>query len=254
MDLNWLTKTPIAHRGLHNENAPENSLSAFKNAIDNGYNIELDVQVTKDKKLIVFHDYTLKRIFNIKKHVKNCTLSELKELKFPNTNESIPTYQEVLDLVNSKTGILCEIKGLNLKDNSIEEVANIETKQYSGNVAFHSFNFGAVKYLKQHSDRSCGQLITWQFGKLEKFFLMNYFGKLKVINNSNPNFISYDVRALNPKYKATKYLKEYVDKLPILLWTINNESKVSIAEDFKANIIFEKLPLDIVEKFKAKQN
>ena len=254
MDLNWLIKTPIAHRGLHNETVPENSLSAFKNAIDNGFNIELDVQLTKDKKLIVFHDYTLKRMFNIRKQIKDCTLSELKELKFKNVNETIPTYQEVLDLIRSQTGILCEIKGLNLNDNSIEKVANIETEKYSGNVAFHSFNFGAVKYLKKHSDRFCGQLVTWQFGKLEKCFVMNYFGKLRVLNNSNPDFISYDVRALNPKYKATKYLKKYVDKLPILLWTVNNESKVSIADDFNANIIFEKLDLDLVRRFQAKIN
>lgn len=252
MDLNWLVDRPIAHRGLHNERFPENSLSAFKNAIDNGFNLELDVQLTKDKKLIVFHDYSLKRIFNIRKLIKECTLSELKSLKFPNTNEKIPTYTEVLDLVNSQQGILCEIKGLNLRDNSIEETAEIETRSYEGNVAFHSFNFGAVKYLKQHSSRSCGQLITWQFGRLEKCFIMNYFGKLRVVNYSKPDFISYDVRALNPKYKATKYLKEYVDKLPILLWTINSESKISIAKDFKANIIFEKLDLDLVKSFQAK--
>ena len=60
MGLNWLMERPVCHRGLHGNGLPENSISAFKNAIDHNFNIELDVQLTKDKKLIVFHDYNLK--------------------------------------------------------------------------------------------------------------------------------------------------------------------------------------------------
>ena len=55
----WIVKTPIAHRGLHDDNKPENSLSAFKNAIKHGYAIEIDLQMTKDNKIVVFHDDTL---------------------------------------------------------------------------------------------------------------------------------------------------------------------------------------------------
>lgn len=249
MGLNWLMEKPVCHRGLHGNGIPENSISAFKNAIDHNFNIELDVQLTKDKKLIVFHDYNLKRLFGIKKSISSTTFDEIRKLKLPGTNEQIPTFEEVLDFVDNQTGILCEIKGLNPYYHGIEATADNQTKNYSGRLAFQSFNFEAVKYLKQHSDFNCGQLASWRFGNKERSFMLNYFGKLKVIKNSEPDFIAYDVRSLNPKFKENTYLKSYIGKLPILLWTVNSEEKIKIAEEFSANIIFEKIPLDLVETF-----
>jgi len=61
-DISWITEIPIAHRGLDNGDIPENSMQAFKNAIEKGYAIELDVQLTKDKQLVVFHDSNLLRL------------------------------------------------------------------------------------------------------------------------------------------------------------------------------------------------
>lgn len=249
MELTWLMERPVCHRGFHGNCIAENTISAFKQAIDHNFNIELDVQLTKDKKLIVFHDYNLKRLFGIKKSISSVTFDEIRELKFPDTNEQIPTFEEVLDLVNNQTGILCEIKGLNPYCHDIEATADNLTKNYNGRLAFQSFNFEAVKYLKQHSDFNCGQLASWRFGKKERSFMLNYFGKLRVVKNSNPDFIAYDVRSLNPKFKENTYLKNYIGKLPILLWTVNSEEKIKIAENFSANIIFEKIPLETIEIF-----
>ena len=66
----WIVKTPIAHRGLHDQQTPENSLPAFKKAIEKGYAIEIDLQMTKDGVIVVFHDDFLDRMTNGKGNIK----------------------------------------------------------------------------------------------------------------------------------------------------------------------------------------
>ena len=95
MKLDWLIERPIAHRGLFNRNYPENSLGAFENAVKNNFGIELDVQFTKDKKVVVFHDDNLKRMTKDKRNVNELTYKELKNLKLLDTNETIPLLEEV---------------------------------------------------------------------------------------------------------------------------------------------------------------
>ena len=79
-DTEFLTQSFIAHRGLHNinENIPENTLKAFKNAIKNNYAIELDVHILKDGKVIVFHDKTLFRMTGVNKKIKDMNYDEIK--------------------------------------------------------------------------------------------------------------------------------------------------------------------------------
>ena len=108
--ISWIKETPIAHRGLHTKDIPENSLSAFENALKNNYAIELDVQFTKDKEVVVFHDENLKRMTNDTRNIEDVNYDELKNLRLGNTNEIIPTLEEVLELVDSKVAILIEIK------------------------------------------------------------------------------------------------------------------------------------------------
>lgn len=109
-DISWLTETPIVNRGLDNGDTPENSIKAFKQAIDKSYAIELDVQITKDKKLIVFHDDDLSRLTNDNRKLKDVNYEELKDLKFENTNETNPTLEEVVQLVNNQVPLIIEIK------------------------------------------------------------------------------------------------------------------------------------------------
>ena len=99
--INRADRTPFknvhyAHRGLFNSNYPENSLSAFENAVKSNYGIELDVQFTKDKKIVVFHDDNLERLTGDTRDVKDVEYKELKSLKLENTQETIPTLKEVI--------------------------------------------------------------------------------------------------------------------------------------------------------------
>ena len=107
----WIVNKYIAHRGLHNKNCAENSISAFKNAISKNYPIELDVQQIGDGTVIVFHDDTLQRMTGKDGYVKNITsVDSLKEYKLGGTKDTIPTFKEVLEVVNGQVPILIEIK------------------------------------------------------------------------------------------------------------------------------------------------
>ena len=93
----------FAHRGVHNNiDIPENSIKAFKQALKNNLNIELDIQLTKDNVLVVFHDSNLKRMTNIDKDLNELTYNKIKKLKLLNTNQTIPTLKEVLNIINGK--------------------------------------------------------------------------------------------------------------------------------------------------------
>ena len=100
----------VAHRGLHNSLYPENSISAFKNAIDNDFAFELDVHLTKDEKVLVSHDSNLKRMCNKEGVIEELVLEEIKaNYKLPN-GDSLPTLQEVLTICDEKVPIVIELK------------------------------------------------------------------------------------------------------------------------------------------------
>lgn len=106
----------VAHRGASGY-APENSLAAFKKAIDlNVDMIELDVQQCKSGELIVFHDYTLDRLMGVHKYISDLTLQELKQFNIAKSNEKIPTLQEVLDLINRQCKVNIELKSAHITE------------------------------------------------------------------------------------------------------------------------------------------
>ena len=148
--ISWIKETPIAHRGLHTKDIPENSLSAFENALKNNYAIELDVQFTKDKEVVVFHDENLKRMTNDTRNIEDVNYDELKNLRLGNTNEIIPTLEEVLELVDSKVAILIEIKDCKDYIELSEKTYEI-LKGYEGNYAIQSFNPFILEWYKNNA-------------------------------------------------------------------------------------------------------
>lgn len=248
MNFSWLFERPIAHRGLHTAEYPENSIPAYKLAIEKNYNIEIDVHLTSDGYIVVFHDDTLKRVCGVDKKVKDCTLKELKSMKLLGTEYTIPTLDEFLELVHGKVGILCEIKGVNPLDNSIPKALCKRLETYRGNIALQSFNFGSVAYCRKHSNLPCGQLCSWRIGENFRAFALTPMGKLWILKLSRPHFTAYDVRAMLPQFPENKYVKKMSKKMPFLMWTINDEQKLDIALKEAHGIIFEKMDLEIIEK------
>lgn len=247
MNLDWLFGTPVAHRGLHDDKFPENSMPAFRAAIEHGFNIEIDVHLSADGHIVVFHDDNLKRVCGVDKKIAKCTLAELRTMRLKGTEYTIPTFDEFLALVDGKVGILCEIKGLNPYDNRISAAVCERIKTYKGNIALQSFNYGAVRYCRRHSDKASGQLCTWRNPKAtERSHLTDFMGKLWIIRISKPHFIAYDVRDLadNP------YTERARKTLPLITWTVNSAEKLALARKCADNIIFEDI-CDLVEAERA---
>ncbi|HWT74683.1 MAG TPA: glycerophosphodiester phosphodiesterase family protein [Mobilitalea sp.] len=187
----WL----YAHRGLHDNRseAPENSLRAFQQAVEHGYGIELDVQLTKDLIPVVLHDYKLKRACKADIKVSEHTYEELRKYKLFRSEERIPTFQEVLDTVNGKVPIIVELKIPWKADQLCTRVSDI-LNRYQGLYCVESFNtFGLIWYKKHYPKVIRGQLSTdfirekiagnkFQYFLL-KHLLMNFLAK--------PDFIAY---------------------------------------------------------------
>lgn len=108
--LGRLAEYDYAHRGLWNAERPENSMSAFKAAVEHGFGIELDVHLTRDGQLVVFHDNTLKRVCGCEGKISEMTLEELRACRLSGTDERIPTFEEALACVGGKTPLIVELK------------------------------------------------------------------------------------------------------------------------------------------------
>ena len=230
----WLTSTPIAHRGLHdgNHKIPENSLSAFAKAIKEKYPIELDIQVIKDGTVIVFHDSDLKRVCNSPKKTISLQREELTKHTLFKTNQTIPTLQEVLDFVKGQVPLLIEFKTHSFSK-KLERNTLLVLKEYKGDVALQSFNRSSVKWLsKQNHGYPVGQLAEPSLAIKPLNYIYNY---LQLNKNMHPDFIAYDIDDL--PNKRVSYFKE--KGVPVLLWTVRSQAQIDMHAGVYDTIIFE---------------
>lgn len=128
-----------AHRGCFDKTLPENSLTAIRIAADKGLGLEIDVHLTKDNKLVVFHDHTLKRMCGVSGIVEEMTESQLTALKLKNTSHTIPTLKDVLAAVDGRTPILIELKCRN-NEIALCDALIDELKSYNGKYMYIGFN------------------------------------------------------------------------------------------------------------------
>ena len=141
--------TKYAHRGLHDKELAENSLAAFSAAVERGFGIELDVRLTKDERLVVFHDDTLTRMCGVDARVDEKTYDELLEYDLLDSGAKIPTFREVMELVGGKVPLLIEIKE-DAGNKRVSEKLAEELAGYNGPYIIESFNplsLGVIKKL-----------------------------------------------------------------------------------------------------------
>ncbi len=148
-----------AHRGLHDKDLPENSMAAFRAALDQGYGIELDLHLMKDGNLAVIHDSSLLRTAGAYVKIEELTTADLKNYRLGETDEKIPTFDQVLALFAGKAPMIVELKtsGSNytaLADAAVQMLAN-----YCGVWCMESFDPRCVYALKKrHPQVIRGQL------------------------------------------------------------------------------------------------
>ncbi len=232
-----------AHRGLfdNDSEAPENSLAAIRLAVENGYGIEMDVQLSKDGIPVVFHDATLKRMCGVDGKVWEYTLEELQQMKLASSNETIPTFADVLETVAGKVPLIIEYK-LDRVQTEVCELANelltAYEQKYNGPYCIESFHpFAVIWYKKNRPDIVRGQL-SMEFWRDEKhkdqkyliimaFLLTNFL--------SRPDFIAYQ----HCDYKnISRQLCKWMGALSVT-WTIKSKEQFEKAKEHFDLFIFD---------------
>ena len=150
----------FAHRGLHSRDMriPENSLTAFRLAAEAGYGIELDVQLSKDGQVVVFHDDTLERVCGVPGRVDEYSLLELRQLQLCGTEHRIPLFTEVLSVIRGRGPLIVELKSGRHNRELCEKTYKLLCS-YRGDVCIESFNPNIVAWFRFHGrDLVRGQL------------------------------------------------------------------------------------------------
>ena len=240
--INRADRTPFygrhyAHRGLfdNNSDAPENSLAAFKKAVDAGYGIELDVQLSKDDKLVVFHAATLKRMCGIDGKVWDYTAEELQKMRLANSEETIPTLEQVLSVVDGKVPLIIEYK-MDRVDTKACELGNDILGKYKGLYCMESFHpFAVMWYRKHRPDVMRGQL-SQDFSKTE-YKGIQYWVMTHLLLNflTRPDFIAYNHQDAK---NVSRRLCTFLGALPVA-WTIKNKEQYEGAKAFFKLYIFD---------------
>lgn len=235
MDIfkSWIVEKYIAHRGLHDEESAENSLSAFEKAIQKGYVIELDVQQIADGNVVVFHDTSLSRLTGQDGYLKNLILEDLSACYLNGTKETIPTLKEALELIAGRTPVIIEIKNP-MKVGALEAATLEILKEYKGPFAIMSFNPYVLSWFKENApDILRGQLSAF-FKKDKLFFVKKVVLKKMLLNKvAQPNFIAYEATHL-----PNRYVRKY-NNLPLLAWTVRSQEEYMRVVKYCDNIIFE---------------
>lgn len=237
MNVSSFLNKPIAHRGLHNihEGIPENSLPAFLAAIAAGYPIELDVHLLADGSVVVFHDDDLARMCGDATRIQNIKSRELQKYRLGNTDEKIPLFAEVLEMVGGRVPVLIEIKQ-RMKVGRLEQAVADLLDKYNGEFALQSFNpFTLAWFVRNRPGFMRGQLSGDFKGEKMAGVLKWVLSNLYLNWKSKPHFVGYESRALPGK--RVGYLRK--KGMPVIAWTIRDEAEHLRVKNLCDNIIFE---------------
>ena len=208
----------FGHRGA-SKYAPENTLSAFQTAFDQGaLAIELDVMLSADEKLIIIHDTTIDRTTNCSGKVNELTLDALKKLdagsKFSTKykGEKIPTLEEVFDLTGGRFLVNIELKNYHSPgDCLVEKVIDLVIKRnLNDSVIFSSFLPGNIIKVRKRLPNAPAALLTFggMIGKLEILPLFRFL---------SPHFIHPDYQLIDEKFIQM----EHAHHRRVNVWTVD---------------------------------
>lgn len=236
IEIGELKKWHYAHRGFHDNHSDsvENSMLAFTCAKKHQYGIELDVQLTKDHQVIVFHDDDLERMCGIKKEVKDYTYDELLQLSLLQSNQKIPLFQDVLKEINGEVPLIIEIKMKTINELLCKKVDK-QLRYYPGIYCIESFHPYVLYWYRKHNPMIVrGQLVC----KLTNMSLITkMIGESLVLNFfTRPDFIAYDHEE---KDNLSRIICKKLFPAMSVGWTIKNkEDFIHCQQSFNA-IIFE---------------
>ena len=218
----------FAHRGLHDSVKAENSMSAFEAAKENGFGIELDVRLSKDGELMVYHDDDLSRIVGIEGKFSDFTCAELSEMKLLGTEDKIPTFKEVLDLIDGDVPLLVELKVASGERGVAKKFVEV-IEGYKGDFIVESFNPFALRELRALRPDIIRGILSTEYMKSPKHKGKTLFRMLQNLQFNflmRPDFIAYEkngsgvrnLRRIRRSFETT-----------LIAWTIKSQEEEDAA-------------------------
>lgn len=193
------SKVYIAHRGFHDNSgdAPENSMAAFRKAVEAGYGIELDVRSTKDGQLVISHDDNLKRTTGLDRKISEMNYSEFKDVPLFHSKEHVPLFREVLEMIDGRVPVIVEIKSEDLMKKTAElcESAAFWMDSYQGLTCMESFNPLALLWFRKHHPLTLRGQLSEKFTEPRPLVHAGLFFLSLCIFNflTHPDFIAYNI-------------------------------------------------------------
>jgi glycerophosphoryl diester phosphodiesterase len=227
----WLTRWEYAHRGLHGEGVPENSLAAARGAIAVGMGIECDIQRSSDDQAMVFHDWDLARLTGQQGETGQTTGAAMAALRYIDSDEAPATLPELLALVAGRVPILIEIKSK--PDYDVFRTCQIVARaldHYTGDHAVMSFDPRVARWFRQNAAQTCTGLVMRED---ERGFTQQAWQRRLALWIAEPDFLAYHIAALPSPWVASLRAKG----LPVLTWTVNSpETRARATEQADALI------------------
>ena len=235
----------FAHRGFHGNGVPENSIAAFKKAVEHRFGAEFDVHITADGIPVVIHDSSLKRTAGADVFVEDLTLEELSNYRLENTDEKIPTLKEVLEIFEGKQPVIVELKPANDNYEKLCFItANILNK-YRSDFCVESFDPRCVKWFKDNRPEFIRGQLSLNYLKRKKSeisFLKRFAATNLLINVlTKPDFVAYN---FNDRNNLSFKIWTRLFKLPGITWTVPDKISLKIAESENLIPIFEDKKVD----------
>lgn len=229
-----------AHRGLHKKpGIGENSMTAFRLAVEHGYGAELDVHLLKDGGLAVFHDSDLRRITGEAGDIEDLTTAELKNYRLEASDDTIPTFREVLDLFEGKAPLIVELKTKGNNAPALCQAVSQLLKDYQGDYCIESFDPRCVLWYKKNEPQVVRGQLSCNFlpekkgaAKAGYFFLTN----LLLNFLTKPDFIAYRFKDRN---NLSNRICTKLHGLQAVSWTLKSQQEYDTAVAEGALPIFE---------------
>lgn len=239
----WIGRLPVAHRGLHDVSAArfENTLSAITAAADAGFGVEIDVQLSADGKVVVFHDTLLDRLTGETGRLDARSAMELAGIRVGGTSDTVPRLTEVLSAIAGRVPLYIELKHEQPTDWSLERAVIADLEGYGGPAAAMSFEISSVATLRRLAPKLPRGIVSEAYDDPESWpglspWARFYRRHLLHFPATAPHFIAYRVQDLPA---PAPVLINTIMAVPLLAWTVRTPADVERAKLTGAQMIFE---------------
>ena len=243
-----MTNTRYAHRGYHQKPlVPENSLPAFAQAIERGWGAELDVHLTKDGKLVVFHDSELFRCTGEKGILEERTFGELMQLRLEGTDNKIPSFDQVLSMFEGVQPLIIELKAYGGNHKELAQKVCERLGSYKGDYCIESFDPRAILAVKKLRPGTCIGQLSQNFFRGEEAAVAKW--QRRVLTNmwfnaiTKPDFVAYKFEDRENKANR-RAIKRGCQEV---CWTIRSKKDMLAVEAGGGIAIFEGFDPDAEE-------